>query len=159
MNSRFWQSLIPVVFAGLGLGLVVVNGVLVFANRSMQTEANAQAQFIAQTVQLDRISQAIIRAAVSTSANDALMLSIIGPRGMTGPTGITGAPGTASLTGSTGYTGPTGPTGMTGFGATGVSGPTGPTGPTGRPAYAPPPSMSSLTSSSPPVAWDQPRTT
>lgn len=66
-----------------------------------------------------------------TSANDALMLSIVGPRGLTGPTGITGAPGTASLTGSTGYTGPTGPTGMTGFGATGVTGPTGFNGTTG----------------------------
>lgn len=80
------------------------------------------------------------------SGNQALMLSIVGPRGATGPTGFngtvgstgpTGAPGFSTNTGATGPSGvgPTGPTGATGSqgaaGSTGVTGPTGSTGATG----------------------------
>ena len=73
MDSRFWQyglSLLPSVFAGLGLVLVVVNGVLGLANRSTQAEVATRAQYITQTVQLDRVLQALARAAATAALNN-----------------------------------------------------------------------------------------
>lgn len=62
---------------------------------------------------------------VIVSANQQLMLSIVGP---TGPVGL---PGSASNTGATGPTGSAGATGPTGAGSTGATG-AGATGPTGN---------------------------
>jgi hypothetical protein len=58
-----------------------------------------------------------------------IVVSNLGPTGMTGPTGNTGNTGPTGNTGLTGYTGPTGLTGLTG--PTGLTGSTGPIGPTG----------------------------
>lgn len=73
MNIWFWRyvlSLVPTVFGGLSLLLVLANGVLSLANRTTQAEVNARAQYITQTVQLDRVSQAIVRAAATAAVNN-----------------------------------------------------------------------------------------
>ena len=72
-NSRMlraWLNPLPSVFGGIGLLLVIINGVLGLANRATQAEAAARAQYINQTVQLNNISQAIIRAAASAAVNN-----------------------------------------------------------------------------------------
>ena len=67
---RAWFGRLPTVFTGVSLVLVLVNGILFLANRSTQADVTARGQYITQTVQLDRISQAIVRAAATAAVND-----------------------------------------------------------------------------------------
>jgi hypothetical protein len=73
MQNRSWRNWLGVatrVLAGLSLILVIVNGGLSFANRSTRAEVNARQQYINQSVQLGRIEQDLVRAAVTAAVNN-----------------------------------------------------------------------------------------
>jgi len=70
MSNRLWRAWLgrlPTIFAGLCLLLVMVNGVLILANRSTQIEVNGRVQYLNQTVQLERVLQTLARE-MATSA-------------------------------------------------------------------------------------------
>ena len=64
------QNRLPTVLGGVTLLLVVFNGALVVANRSTQAQVTARAQYINQSLQLDRVLQAIVRAAATAAINN-----------------------------------------------------------------------------------------
>jgi hypothetical protein len=66
----FMPRYVPQLVAGLSLVLVIVNGGLAIANRTMQTEVNARAQYINQSLQLGRLEQGIVRAAASAAVTN-----------------------------------------------------------------------------------------
>ena len=66
----YWLAVLPSVLAGIGLLLVFANAVLALANRAIQTDVNVRAQYVNQTVQLERISQAIVQAAATAAINN-----------------------------------------------------------------------------------------
>ena len=78
-------SSLPTVLGGLALLLVVTNGALVALNRATQTRVAARAQYVNQTVQLDRIQQTIVRAAATAAINskDARLGQVLNANGIT----------------------------------------------------------------------------
>jgi type II secretory pathway component PulM len=70
MQVGGWVYRITVALSGITLILVVVYLVLVQANRSVQAEVNQRQQFINQSIQLNRINAALIRAIAATAVND-----------------------------------------------------------------------------------------
>lgn len=75
MRAETWLYRVTVGLAGLAIVLVLVYISLVQDNRSVQAEVNRRQQFINQSIQLGRISDALIRAlaaAVMSSKDDKL---------------------------------------------------------------------------------------
>ncbi|MGB8275030.1 MAG: hypothetical protein WCF16_07135 [Alphaproteobacteria bacterium] len=62
-----WVSRVSVALAGITVVLVVVNGSLFLVNQSGQTEVNRRQLFINQSVQLGRVSEALVRALAQAS--------------------------------------------------------------------------------------------
>ncbi len=93
MRTDDWLYRVLVALAGITLILVVVYIVLIQDNRSVQSEVNQRQQFINQSIQLGRISDALIRALATTavSNNDDKLRDLLAQNGITiNPT--TGAP-------------------------------------------------------------------
>ncbi|HXJ00319.1 MAG TPA: hypothetical protein VNH44_03800 [Micropepsaceae bacterium] len=73
MDKSFWRYCLrlgPSVFAGAGLLLAVINGVLAQTNRVIQVDVNARAQYINQSVQLSNLEQGIARAVATAAVNN-----------------------------------------------------------------------------------------
>jgi type II secretory pathway component PulM len=70
MLAGGWVYRIVLALSGITLVLVVVYLVLVQENRSVQAEVNQRQQFINQSIQLNRINDALIRAIATTAVND-----------------------------------------------------------------------------------------
>ena len=93
MRTDGWLYRVLVALSGITLILVVVYIVLIQDNRSVQSEVNQRQQFINQSIQLGRISDALIRALATTavSNNDDKLRDLLAQNGITiNPT--TGAP-------------------------------------------------------------------
>lgn len=69
MRAQEWLYRATVGLAGFALVLVVAYIVLVQENRSVQADVNRRQQFINQSIQLARVSEALIRALASAAAN------------------------------------------------------------------------------------------
>jgi hypothetical protein len=70
MWGEEWLYRVTVGLAGFALILVVAYIVLVQDNRSVQAEVNRRQQFINQSMQLARISEALMRALATAAVND-----------------------------------------------------------------------------------------
>src|SRR5258708_40312138 len=66
-QTIFWVS---TVLALLSVVLVVSNGILFLINQEAQAAVNRRQQFIAQTAQLARVNEALVRALATTAANN-----------------------------------------------------------------------------------------
>jgi hypothetical protein len=88
------------VAAALALVLAVVNMVLFDRNRTLQTEINARAQYIQQTVQIEAVNREIISAIANLSVRnqDGALRTILTQHGITVSSGEA-APGAAPATG------------------------------------------------------------
>jgi hypothetical protein len=87
-----------VALSGITLILVVAYIVLIQNNRSVQAEVNQRQQFINQSIQLGRISDALIRALAATAVTDKddKLRDLLAQNGVTiNPT--TGAPERAAV--------------------------------------------------------------
>jgi hypothetical protein len=69
MRAEDWLYRVTVALAGLALVLVAVYIILVQDNRSVQAEVNRRQQFINQSIQLVRVSEALVRALAAAAAN------------------------------------------------------------------------------------------
>jgi hypothetical protein len=88
-----WLYRLLVALSGITLVLVVVYIVLIQDNRSGQSEVNQRQQFINQSIQLGRISDALIHALAATAVSnkDDKLRDLLAQNGITiNP--ITGAP-------------------------------------------------------------------
>ena len=65
-----WLYLVTVGLAGFALVLVAAYIFLVQDNRSVQAEVNRRQQYINQSMQLARVSEALIRALAAAAVND-----------------------------------------------------------------------------------------
>jgi len=93
MRTDSWPYRVLAALSGITLILVVAYVVLVQENRSVQAEVNQRQQFINQSIQLGRISDALIRALASAAVNnqDDKLRDLLAQNGFTiNPT--TGAP-------------------------------------------------------------------
>ena len=93
MRTDGWFYRLLVALSGITLILVVVYIVLIQDNRSVQAEVNQRQQFINQSIQLGRISDALIRAMAATAVSnkDDRLRDLLAQNGITiNPT--TGAP-------------------------------------------------------------------
>ena len=93
MRTDGWLYRLLVALSGITLILVVVYIVLIQDNRSVQAEVNQRQQFINQSIQLGRISDALIRALATTAVSnkDDKLRDLLAQNGITiNPT--TGAP-------------------------------------------------------------------
>jgi hypothetical protein len=93
MPTDGWFYRLLVALSGITLILVVVYIVLIQDNRSVQAEVNQRQQFINQSIQLGRISDALIRAMAATAVSnkDDRLRDLLAQNGITiNPT--TGAP-------------------------------------------------------------------
>lgn len=70
MRTEGWLYRIVVALSGITLILVIVYLVLVEQNRTVQAEVNRRQQFINQSLQLNRINDALIRAIAATAVSD-----------------------------------------------------------------------------------------
>jgi hypothetical protein len=70
MRAEGWLYRIVVALSGITLILVVVYLLLVQENRAVQAEVNQRQQFINQSIQLNRINDALIRAIATAAVND-----------------------------------------------------------------------------------------
>ncbi len=70
MRADGWVYRIVLALSGITLVLVVVYLILVQENRSVQAEVNQRQQFINQSIQLNRINDALVRALAATAVND-----------------------------------------------------------------------------------------
>ena len=85
MRAGEWFYRAIVGLAGFSLILVVVYIILVQNNRSVQLEVNQRQQFINQSVQLGRISEALVRAIAAAAAahNDDKLRDLLTQNGIT----------------------------------------------------------------------------
>ena len=93
MRTDGWLYRLLVALSGMTLIFVVVYIVLIQDNRSVQAEVNQRQQFISQSIQLGRISDALIRALATTAVSnkDDKLRDLLAQNGITiNPT--TGAP-------------------------------------------------------------------
>lgn len=93
MLAGGWVYRIILALSGITLVLVVVYLYLVQANRSVQAEVNQRQQFINQSIQFNRVNDALIRALAATavSEKDDKLRDLLAQNGITiNPT--TGAP-------------------------------------------------------------------
>ena len=93
MRTDGWFYRLLVALSGITLILVVIYIVLIQDNRSVQAEVNQRQQFINQSIQLGRISDALIRAMAATAVSnkDDRLRDLLAQNGITiNPT--TGAP-------------------------------------------------------------------
>ena len=93
MRTDGWFYRLLVALSGITLILVVVYIILIQDNRSVQAEVNQRQQFINQSIQLGRISDALIRAMATTAVSnkDDKLRDLLAQNGITiNPT--TGAP-------------------------------------------------------------------
>jgi hypothetical protein len=65
-----WVYRVVLALSGITLVLVVIYLCLVEANRSVQAEVNQRQQFINQSIQFNRVNDALIRALATTAVND-----------------------------------------------------------------------------------------
>jgi type II secretory pathway component PulM len=65
-----WVYRVILALSGITLVLVVVYLFLVQANRSVQAEVNQRQQFINQSIEFNRINNALIQALAATAVND-----------------------------------------------------------------------------------------
>jgi hypothetical protein len=70
MRTDGWIYRIVLALSGITLVLVVVYLILVQENRSVQAEVNQRQQFINQSIQLNRVNDALIRALAATVVSD-----------------------------------------------------------------------------------------
>jgi len=70
MLTEGWVYRIVLALSGITFVLVVVYLFLVQQNRSVQAEVNQRQQFINQSIQLNRINDALIRALAAVAVND-----------------------------------------------------------------------------------------
>ena len=70
MQASGWVYRIVLALSGITLVLVVVYLYLVQANRSVQAEVNQRQQFINQSIQFNRVNDALIRALAATAVSD-----------------------------------------------------------------------------------------
>ena|SRR5271154_3385370 len=70
MQADGWVYRIVLALSGITLVLVVVYLYLVQANRSVQAELNQRQQFINQSIQFNRVNDALIRALAATAVSD-----------------------------------------------------------------------------------------
>jgi cell division protein FtsI/penicillin-binding protein 2 len=69
MRAETWLYRVTIGLSGLAIVLVLVYISLVQDNRAVQTEVNRRQQFINQSIQLGRISDALIRALAAAVVN------------------------------------------------------------------------------------------
>ena len=93
MRADGWLYRIVLALSGITLVLVVVYLVLVEQNRSVQAVVNQRQQFINQSIQLNRINDALVRAIAATavSAKDDKLRDLLAQNGIAINPG-TGAP-------------------------------------------------------------------
>lgn len=79
-----WQSGVTLL-AAVGVVLVLTNIVLFERNRSLQTDVNARAQYLQQTVQLERLHREIVNAIANLSLRnkDDALKTILTQQGIT----------------------------------------------------------------------------
>jgi hypothetical protein len=70
MQEGGWVYRIVLALSGITLVLVVVYLYLVQANRSVQAEVNQRQQFINQSIQFNRVNDALIRALAATAVSE-----------------------------------------------------------------------------------------
>ena len=70
MQAGGWVYRIVLALSGITLVLVVVYLYLVQVNRSVQAEVNQRQQFINQSIEFNRINEALIRAIATTAVNN-----------------------------------------------------------------------------------------
>ena len=69
-DGKGWVYRITLALSGVTLVLVVVYLYLVQVNRSVQAEVNQRQQFINQSIEFNRINDALIRAIATTAVNN-----------------------------------------------------------------------------------------
>jgi hypothetical protein len=69
-NGKGWVYRITLALSGISLILVVIYLCLVQVNRSVQAEVNQRQQFINQSIEFNRINDALIRAIATTAVNN-----------------------------------------------------------------------------------------
>jgi hypothetical protein len=69
MRVEIWAYRVAVGLSGLVLAFVILYILLVQNNRSVQAEVNRRQQFINQSTQLARVSDALIRALAAAAVN------------------------------------------------------------------------------------------
>ncbi len=67
VGRLYWSA---VVFAGAALVLVVANIVLMTQNQGAQAEVNQRQQFINQTIQLNQVTQTLVRLIATAAVNN-----------------------------------------------------------------------------------------
>ena len=101
--SRLPRALVLTLAAALGLTLALVNMALFEANRVLQLEVNARAQYIQQTVQLEGLNREIVGAIAQLAVrdNDDALRTMLTQHGITvtasarpSPPGTQGTPAT-----------------------------------------------------------------
>lgn len=65
-----WLGWVAVAFAAASLVLVIVDFFLAQQNRGLQTQVNQRQDFINESVQLNRVNQALIQAMAAAVVND-----------------------------------------------------------------------------------------
>jgi len=70
VNTDGWLHRLLVALSGITLILVVAYIILEQDNRSVQAEVNRRQQFINQSIQFNRVNDALIRALATTAVND-----------------------------------------------------------------------------------------
>ena len=70
MRSEGWLRWMTVGLSALGGVLVVVYIVLVQDNRAVQLDVNRRQQFISQSIQLERVDEALLRALATAAVNN-----------------------------------------------------------------------------------------
>jgi hypothetical protein len=70
MRADGWVYRIILALSGITLILVVVYLILVEQNRSVQAEVARRQQFINQSIQLNRVNDALLRTLATTAVND-----------------------------------------------------------------------------------------
>jgi hypothetical protein len=80
-----WPSRLLAALAGVTVVLVIVNGVLFLDNQSAQREVNKRQLFINQSIQLNRIYEALVRAiaAAAVTAKDEKLRDLLAEHGIT----------------------------------------------------------------------------
>ncbi len=85
MSAGGWLYRVVLALSGITLVLVVVYLYLVQQNRAAQTQVNQRQQFINQSIEFNRIDNALIQAIAATavSANDGKLRDLLSANGIT----------------------------------------------------------------------------
>jgi hypothetical protein len=70
MQISRWLGWAGVVFAIVSLALVIVDFTMAQKNRTLQAEVNQRQTFINESLQLNRVNEALIRTIASVAVND-----------------------------------------------------------------------------------------